>query len=771
MNQSNFIKTAFLSLTQEQFDNVVKLFQKHYMHNTAVLVNGTNDMGKDLVIYKNKKEVNIVVQITIEKNVESKLKRELHKVKRLIDEFNYSDKYEFYCNSSLSEGKVEKLKKLARDEYGIELDLFDGKRLAQLPCPKVCEYIYGLYEKGERGIVKIDESEQVLFDLLTKGNSSSDIKKGLIQSVIIFVIFEKGNIQIGKLQKLVESRLKKSIPNIQSHLSSMIQNGRVRNVNGKPLYVELTENESKQVSEIYVNTQYTEKNFTAHIKSILDKYGINDYATVMTKLQELYKTNYQYDIDEVKGEATDFEKAKAQIYFNFESYIKQVLPNQESLPNLIQEIKKLCDTNNYMNRSMIGGAFISLYASDKLESYVNTKKKRVFLDTPVFIYVVCSMICKDYDIEWNNLYYNSTKSLVAAREEHSKIEYCVFENYVMEAFGELRKAVSIGWMEEFNYSNELGVSRNTFYLCYQQIKKSAILDVDEKLDTFEDFLYTLGIDSIYPDSQQFRNEALDFLYDCAQEAGIIIIKDYEPSQKDVVKKIYENILSYEKKAKSSYAVESDVKQTLYLMDESNFLDPLNGYPSDAYLSTWDDSFFELRRKLFADSHRQKHFFYIQNPSKLANRFAIENFNIDGSCISNDIFMYAEQEFQLSSKVKSLIDIIASLLRKKEERSVRWMGELRRIRKQELNSMSKPDSFETNPSSMALVVDDVIAQFVTFIRDRKYKSQIEDFTNYLFDESNYDVIINEMRKALQAAKQHQRYDLGSKFIQLVQSVNN
>ena len=148
------------------------------MHNTIVCVDGTNDYGKDIIIYQNKQELKRCVQVTIEKDIDSKLRKDLPKVKRLVDEFGYSPNYEFYCSQCLSEGKIEEIKKSARDGYGIEIDIYDGKRLSQLPCSELRDFIFGLYaDKPDQKYSTIEESEQMLFSLLTSGTSSGDIKK------------------------------------------------------------------------------------------------------------------------------------------------------------------------------------------------------------------------------------------------------------------------------------------------------------------------------------------------------------------------------------------------------------------------------------------------------------------------------------------------------------------------------------------------------------------------------------------------------------------
>ena len=108
------------SMSKEEFDELVRIFQLSYLHNNeVVIVDGTNDGGCDLKVYQNKREIKKCVQVTIQKQIEVKLKRDLEKVSNKVSQYGYSNKFEFYCSISISEEKVEELKKFAIDKYDI----------------------------------------------------------------------------------------------------------------------------------------------------------------------------------------------------------------------------------------------------------------------------------------------------------------------------------------------------------------------------------------------------------------------------------------------------------------------------------------------------------------------------------------------------------------------------------------------------------------------------------------------------------------------------
>ena len=69
--QISFLQRAIEGLTQDGFDEAVRIFQKYYLKNEIVDVNGTNDGGCDIKIYENKRELKKCVQVTIRKDWEN----------------------------------------------------------------------------------------------------------------------------------------------------------------------------------------------------------------------------------------------------------------------------------------------------------------------------------------------------------------------------------------------------------------------------------------------------------------------------------------------------------------------------------------------------------------------------------------------------------------------------------------------------------------------------------------------------------------------------
>mgnify|MGYP003484073466 FL=1 len=143
----DFLLTCIKALSKENFDEAVRIFLLNYLKcEECINVDGANDGGCDIKIFKNKREIKKCVQVTVNKAIETKLKNDLKKVDNLITEYNYSSSFDFFCSTAVSEEKIEEYQKFARDTYTIELNIFEAKRLSEIDCKELGDYIYSLHD-------------------------------------------------------------------------------------------------------------------------------------------------------------------------------------------------------------------------------------------------------------------------------------------------------------------------------------------------------------------------------------------------------------------------------------------------------------------------------------------------------------------------------------------------------------------------------------------------------------------------------------------------
>jgi hypothetical protein len=742
----DFLLSAIKGLSKEDFDEAVLIFQKCYLkYEECINVDGANDGGCDIKIFHNKREVKKCVQVTVNKTIENKLKKDLEKVDDFISKYQYSNQFEFYCSTAISEEQIEEYQKFARDKYGIELNIYEAKRLSQLNCKELKDYIYSLHSDVvlKREDVNLDKATKALYDLLAHGRKTSDIKNSLLHSVIISILYEKSPIDIFSLKKELEKRLGKNVPDIQQAVNLLKTDQRVVKDSINPELLCLSDEESESVKDIIASSTKLEKDFISEFSKILGKYGIKFNEKILDDLKQMYKSAYSNDIDE----SVNDDEIKENIVFNrFKDSLLNLISSKGDIELLINEIGQLCNENSYLNKISASESFLSLYRSNQLERYLNQGYKKIYMDTPAFVYLLCSTFGID-DNDWKNPFYRSMKSLVKFQESNPKgIKFYIMFDYLGEVAGEIQKALQIANLEKYPFFKELGETSNTLYNYYVFLKDNELFD--KKMESFEDFIEEFGIENTIPNDPQYLKDAIRILREIAEDLNIEIINRQQSEKFIEIRDNYEKQLYLKKKNKSKLAIDNDVNQVLYLLNNTDCY--------DCYLTTWDTTLIMLRDRLLRDEPKYN-YFNIQNPAKLSNKIALENFNIDNSALTNDIFAYADKKYDISNKVKSLLELIAPIMENKNSKNrnklLKCLADIRKEqRDSDISMMARNENLPIEEVIIKLIPTEEMKQ-----KDRDIMSKISLFFN---SEENVDFIINTVHEMLDANKNHIEYDLSN-----------
>ncbi|ATV37287.1 hypothetical protein CUB95_01245 [Prevotella intermedia] len=747
----SFILEAIKGLKSDEFNELVCIFQTSYLHNNeAINVDGANDGGCDIKVFQNKREIKKCVQVTIQKKIDLKLKKDLEKVSKMISQYGYSNKFEFYCSIPISEDKIEKYKKLAIDEHDIELDIYEAKRLSELDCKEVADYIYSLHTgmvlKPEQ--MNIDKATRTLYDLLANGKDSSDIKNSLVDSVIISILYEKAPIDSLGLKKELENRLGKNIPDILHSVNSLKTDQRIIKFPDDHNLIQLSDLEYGNVKEILAHSRKAEKDFCDSFAEILAKFQIDYNEEVLNKLKLLYKNNYSNDID---NNTQSDESSDLAIFESFKKYLLNIIDDKENIDKLIQEISSLCSSNNYLNKISASESFLSLYKSNQLERYLSQKHKDIYLDTPTFVYLLCSYYGVDNN-DWDNPFYRSMKSLIKLKDNYpDKISFYITQNYLGEVAGEIKKALVFSQFESYPCFKDMGGTRNTLFNYYEYLKHSELFDKDDNIENFKDFIYSLGLDNTNPNDARFFKDANQFLSQVAEDYDISMISWSQNDKYAEFKVAYEKMLLANSKNKSEMAICNDVNQVIVSLEHDR--------DTDCYLITWDTTIHLLRDKVLSeDEHLKYSYFFICNPAKLSNRIALENFNIDGSALTNDIFAYADKRYDISNRVKSLLELIAPFL--KGDGSKKIFRKLGRIRKEQIELRGSEVGNEKEEKS--LPIEEIFMLLIpNKDKEKEDKNIMEKFSVFMSSEENSDYIINIIDQ-ISELKDYKMYDFTEYF---------
>lgn len=754
-----FLLEAIKSLSKEDFDELVRIFQRSYLHNDEVVfVDGANDGGCDIKIFENKKEIKKCVQITIQKLIDRKLKEDLGKASSMMSQYGYSNKFDFFCSVSLSEEKIEEYKKYAIDTYDIDLDIYEAKRLSQLAPSDVIDYIYSLHSdvvlKPEQ--MDIDRATKTLYDLLANGKASSDIKNSFVDSVIISILYEKAPIEVLLLKEELERRLGKSIPDIIHLINNLKSDQRVIKDSQNEKLIRLSEDEFFNVQEILAFSTKIEKDFCTEFEAILSKYQINSTPVILNELKQLYKYNYSNDIDyHSKNEEIGYTK----IFEGFKKYILNIIGNKEEIDSLIADIRELCENNSYLNKISAGESFLSLYKSDRLELYLNQKEKDIYLDTPTFVYLLCMY----YGIErndWDNPFYRSMKSLIKFKKIYpNKVKLFIFQDYLGEVVGEIQKALQYSKFERYPFFNELGGTSNTLYNYYEYLKKSDLFEDEDDISSFNDFMDALGAENTDPEDTAFQTNTFNFLKEVIENLDIEIIERSYDDNYSQIKELYEKILLKESRNKSETAIRNDVNQVISLLQ--------NDDDTDLYLTTWDTTIHLLRNEVLDKIQGKYYYFNVYNPAKLSNKIALENFNIDGSALTNEIFAYADKKYDITNRVKSLLEIITPYLKENNKGSCSLLRKLSKLRKQQLEDKNPID--ENSVEKKKLPIEEIVMMLIpNKERIGRDSSILDKFSRFMCLEENSDYIIEIIDQASKL-KDYRSFDF-TEYFSKIESVD-
>ena len=222
--------------------------------------------------------------------------------------------------------------------------------------------------------------------------------------------------------------------------------------------------------------------------------------------------------------------------------------------------------------------------------------------------------------------------------------------------------------------------------------------------------------------------------------------------------MYEKILLHKDKNKSDTAIRNDVNQVITLMQTDT--------NADLYFATWDTSIYLLRDKVLDTiNYGTYHYFNIYNPAKLSNKIALENFNIDESALTNEIFAYADKKYDISNRVKSLIEIIAPFLKDSgSDKLLRKLARLRKTQLQDSESMRENSNEDKN-----LPIEEVVMLLIPDKERIKQNANIIDkFSLFMSMEENADYIIDIVTK-VSKLKDYKLYDF-SEYFEKINSID-
>ncbi len=622
----------------EEFKNAVIEYEESEKSSTFIK---QSELNNGILIFKGNRKSKIVF-ISQHAFPIIAIKTILDKLSIIYNENEQlSDVIDFFSTENITKSEEEKINNLCYKKLEIRLDIIDKSKLKGITA-------FSCFFIDETSDFVSEDAIKAIYDYLAIGANPSEIKTSICKTIILFEIYARKEISIAALKDVVNSKLGNKIEDINLYINALKRNGKIA-PSRKGGQLALTNEERQRIDEILKESNAIEKDFHRSFNEITNKYGISNNTELLNQLISLYKNYYKYNLDE-DSDLENFNRTSAKIF----TELKSIVANRVTIGSTqaaVDEIKNLCKTTSYLNRLSVSSSFLSLYKSNNLEQYINNRVNFVYFDTPAFIYYICAKSKYNDELEiWEDKNFKAVYNLIKCKEKnYSKIQFYISHDYIHETVGEFQKALRISWFDQFTLPIQLQTA-NTFYNYYQYIKKEKELFGEDEF-TFIEFAKDLGFTEFDLESQKFSYKTYAAIKNYAQITHCNVVPPISETYSifEEIKKEYHLYLAENYKyEKSPKAIDADIRQALYITNES--LSKNQEY----YLVSWDGSIRYLRDNI-KELNAYHKTYAIYKPSSLVNLLNLKYFNIDSECITDELFAYADKTYDITAKVQNLFD--------------------------------------------------------------------------------------------------------------------
>lgn len=501
---------------------------------------------------------------------------------------------------------------------------------------------------------RFSKQNKIIYDLFTTGAKVADIKYSFVSSYIQFALYDHEEIPPIELRAAVKRSLNNLTEQVyDATIQQEIYDGHIEFYNTK---FKLTAKCRQDLDKIVASTSQQEELLHQQLKDCLGKYNLDGISSnVLNQIMALYKAYYDGELKPFGSEDKKIERER-RLYNNLLDRLCTTGITQEEARQISKEILQVVGESEYLNKTALTGMFTSMFNSDELESYMNTQQRIVLLDTQILLRYLCLLY---QDTEYNDIAYDSVKILFKELEDAKDyVQLFTTTNYVEEVVNHLYESNSLSRFLSLPYIMDMGPSRNVFFNFYLHLKD----DEGIGFDGFDDFLAEmLEYDEVIP---RDYNSFLEAMYPIVNEifvnAGITVVNVQVPENLEEYHKVYRKVLDKIKiKNKGHISKTNDILCSVYLSDESNFLNPETEMTEIPFLISLDRSMYPFRDAIVSQFKRKN--YYVYPPVKFANRLSVMNLKLDSEKINYNIIQLTENNFNASTDTLSMMDTISQIM--------------------------------------------------------------------------------------------------------------
>lgn len=767
----NLINTLSVSNFRELIQEYCK---ERYETKHVRIIDGPYDGGNDLEIIVNDKEIRRNIQITVQKiGYESKLEKDIIKASDNVSKYSYLSKLDFYISQNIPKDTKNQLVRNAEVKHGIELKIIDANTLASEAnsFKSIRKSTYKSHNIHEiDSFSTISKESKLLFDVLTLNSNTVEVRKNIIYSLIFSFLYTAGESTIEEISKGLRNHLQTDINSIDliQELNNLKSKGFILTPNSKSHYT-LSREKCSQIEDINDKIVLEENQLEKEIQDFISKNNLDCTSSELVNfLKQVHTENYQIDIEEINKTGSSFSASLKKSYSDLYRFIEIKGGDPMRAQQIAKELLEKCSENEYFNKLATTALFSNLYTSDKLEAYINSRKKTVVIDTQILIRILCVLYQKSFTFK--DTAFDAVQQLMTSLSRfHSSINIQTTEDYIEEVAGHFEEAIKLQRFLKLPFIEDIGLSKNVFFNAFLTFKSKDIIDSGMEFNEFIEDIIGEPV-TTYKDSS-FFDDIYDRLIDLFEAAKMEII--YHPLYEDYqgIKKDYEINLAYAGKERSYRARENDLRTILYLSNPENHVNAETGHLNEPFLITWDSAFYSFRKAL-SRKYKKLSFWYIYSPLKFVDRLSILNFKISPKSVTSNVIALAETNFNYSNKTNSFFDVISTLFNKEDVSELSIIKRLADLRKETLEQGRDAEDSENIFDSSETPLTNMLLDIRNYYGSTQSKYSLNNLITAFETEENSDSIISILLKKMKNYKSSMKLEtLFAEFDDLIKKTTD
>lgn len=494
------------------------------------------------------------------------------------------------------------------------------------------------------------DENKMLFDFITFGNTSTEIKSQIIDAFILHHLIGKEEVQIESLKTFLDKYFYTdfTIGFVKRQISKLNERDRIEYSNIAKSSIRLSKGELSRIIDLISDYKDNEELFALYYKDILEKYGLqHHYDQILEEFTCFFEKNFDFDISEIyDGDESITENA---ILDGFITSLLKIINDNSIARSLVKDLLRLCEQSDFIVRLSASRVIGKISNPIYLQNYIRQVERYVYLDTQIVLYAICS----DYisKAESENPYFNIVVELLNYKKIHTNIHLKFSKLYLSEVAFQIKLCLQLIPFENFTTEK---LSNNVFYLFYQNLKGADLLfEEDSSLGEFMyNWLRLTEDDALDNNWEEIICSNISYLI---KDLGIEIESFPYYEQKESACKLLENtIYKYALTPKSHPILVNDALMACHLSNRDI-------HKNEPFFLTWDKTFIQYRKEYKnAFSRYDLLSWHLYNPSKFLNNMELIEFRIDPKAITSEYLSILEG-FGLQDKARTIFDNLNRLV--------------------------------------------------------------------------------------------------------------